>query len=65
MNCEIYSTALRIIELIKSDSTLSDQASNYGDWYNNLVEHICDFESENLEMCLLLRALRQQMSDRS
>ena len=64
MNYEIYSSALRIIELMKRDSTLSDQASGYGDWYDNLLEHICDFESENLEMCLLLRTLRQHMSDR-
>ena len=65
MNHEIYSLALRIIELIKSDSGLSDQASDYGDWYHNLSEHVCDFESENFEMCLMLRNLRQQMSDRS
>ena len=44
---------------------LSSQASDYGDWYGNLLEHVCDFEAENLEMCLLLRNLRKQMSDRS
>ena len=63
MNYEVYSTALRIIELIQSDSSLSAKAYEYGDWYNNLLEHICDFESENFEMCLMLRALRKQMSD--
>ena len=65
MNYEVYSAALRIIELIQSDSRLSVKASEYGDWYNNLLEHICDFESENFEMCLMLRALRKQMSDHS
>jgi hypothetical protein len=65
MNYEVYSAALRIIELMKSDSGLCSKANNYGDWYNNLLEHICDFESENFEMCLMLRALRKQMSDHS
>jgi hypothetical protein len=63
MNYEVYSAALRTIELMQSDSRLSVKASKYGDWYNNLLEHICDFESENFEMCLMLRALRKQMSD--
>ena len=63
MNHEVYSAALRIIELMQSDSRLSAKASKYGDWYNNLLEHICDFESENFEMCLMLRALRKRMSD--
>ena len=65
MNYEVYSAALRIIELMQSDARLSAKASEYGDWYNNLFEHICDFESENFEMCLMLRALRKQMSDHS
>ena len=65
MNYEVYSAALRIIELMQSDSGLCSKADNYGDWYNNLLEHICDFESENFEMCLMLRALRKQMSDHS
>ena len=65
MNYEVYSAALRIIELMQSDSGLCSKADNYGDWYNNLLEHICDFESENFEMCLVLRALRKQMSDLS
>ncbi|MDB4484638.1 hypothetical protein N9026_00315 [bacterium] len=65
MNYEVYSAALRIIELMKNDSSLCGKASDYGDWYNNLLEHICDFESENLEMCLVLRALRKEMSDHS
>ena len=65
MNYEVYSAALRTIELMQSDSRLSVKASEYGDWYNNLLEHICDFESENFEMCLMLRALRKQMSDHS
>ena len=63
MNYEVYSTALRIIELMQNDSILSATASEYGDWYSNLLEHTCDFESENFEMCLMLRALRKQMSD--
>ena len=63
MNYEVYSAALRIIELMKSDSRLCTQASDYGDWYNNFLEHVCDFESENLEMCLMLRDLRRQMSN--
>jgi hypothetical protein len=65
MNYEVYSAALRIIELMQSDSGLCSKADNYGDWYNNLLEHIFDFESENFEMCLVLRALRKQMSDHS
>ena len=65
MNYEIYSAALRIIELMQSDSRLSAKASEYSDWYNNFLEYICDFESENFEMCLMLRALRKQMSDHS
>ena len=65
MNYEVYSAALRIIELMQSDSGLCSKADNYGDWYNNLSEHICDFESENFEMCMVLRALRKQMSDHS
>ena len=65
MNYEVYSAALRIIELMQSDSKLSAKAYVYGDWYNNLFEHICDFESENFEMCLMLRDLRKQMSDHS
>ena len=65
MNYEVYSAALRIIELMKNDSRLCAKASDYGDWYNNLLEHICDFESENFEMCLVLRALRKEMSDLS
>ena len=65
MNYEVYSAALRIIELMQSDSGLCSKAYNYGDWYNNLLEHTCDFESENFEMCLVLRALRKQMSDHS
>ena len=65
MNHEVYSAALRIIELMRSDSGLSAKSSEYGDWYNNLLEHICDFESENFEMCLMLRALRKQISDHS
>ena len=65
MNYEIYSAALRILELVNNDSQLCSQASDYGDWYGNLLEHVCDFEAENLEMCLLLRNLRKQMSDRS
>ena len=63
MNYEVYSAALRTIELMQSDSRLSAKASEYGDWYDNLLEHICDFETENFEMCLMLRALRKQMSD--
>jgi hypothetical protein len=50
---------------VNSDSQLCSQASDYGDWHGNLLEHVCDFEAENLEMCLLLRNLRKQMSDRS
>ena len=65
MNYEIYSAALRILELVNSDSQLCSQASDYGDWHGNLLEHVCEFEAENLEMCLLLRNLRKQMSDRS
>ena len=65
MNYEVYSAALRIIELMQSDSELCSKADNYGDWYNNRLEHICDFESENFEMCLVLRVLRKQMSDHS
>ena len=65
MNYEVYSAALRIIELMQSDSRLSAEASEYSDWYSNFLEHICDFESENFEMCLMLRALRKQMSDHS
>ena len=65
MNHEIYSAALPILELVSSDSQLRAQTSDYGDWYDNLLEHVCDFEAENLEMCLLLRNLRKQMSDRS
>ena len=45
MNYEVYSAALRIIELMQSDSRLSAKASEYGDWYNNLLECIYDFES--------------------
>lgn len=63
MNYEIYTAALRIIELVNRDSRLCSQASGYGDWHNNLLEHLCDFEADNLEMCLVLRALRKQMSD--
>lgn len=63
MNYEIYTTALHIIELVNSDSRLCSQASGYGDWHSNLLEHLCDFEADNLEMCLVLRALRKQMSD--
>ena len=65
MNHEVYSAALLILELVKSDSRLRAQTSDYGDWYDNLLEHICDFEAENVEMCLLLRALRKQMSSQS
>ena len=65
MDYEVYSAALRIIELMQSDSELCSKADYYGDWYNSLLEHICDFESENFEMCLMLRALRKQMSDHS
>ena len=65
MNCEVYYAALRIIELMQSDSELCSKADNYGDWCNNLLEHVCDFESENFEMCLVLRAWRKQMSDHS
>ena len=65
MNYEVYSAAFRIIELMQSDSSLSAKASEYGDWCNNFLEYICDFESENFEMCLMLRDLRQQMSDHS
>ena len=65
MNHEIYSAALPILELMNRDSHLHSQTSEYGDWYDNLLEHICDFEAENLEMCLLLRALRKQMSSQS
>ena len=65
MNYDVYSAALRIIELMQSDSRLSARSSEYGDWYDNLLEHICDFESENFEMCLMLRALRKRMSDHS
>jgi hypothetical protein len=63
MNHEIYSAALPILELMNRDSLLRSQASEYGDWYDNLLEHVCDFEAENLEICLLLRSLRKQMSD--
>ena len=65
MNYEVYSAALRIIELMQRDPRLCAKALDYGDWYNNLLEHICDFESKNFEMCLVLRALRKQMSDHS
>ena len=65
MNYEVYSAALRIIELMQSDSELCSKADNYGDWYDNHLERICDIESENFEMCLVLRALRKQMSDYS
>ena len=65
MNHEIYSAALPILEIVNSDSLLRAQTSVYGDWYDNLLEHVCDFEAENLEMCLLLRALRKQMSNQS
>ena len=63
MNYEVYSAALRIIELMQSDSRLSAKASEYSNWYNNFLEYIYDFESENFEMCLMLRALRKQTSD--
>ena len=63
MNHEIYSAALPILELMNRDSQLRSQTSEYGDWYDNLLEHIYDFEAENFEMCLLLRSLRKQMSD--
>ena len=65
MNYEIYSAALPLLEIVNSDSELRVQTSDYGDWYDNLLEHVCDFEAENLEMCLLLRALRKQMSSQS
>ena len=65
MNHEIYSAALLILEIVNSDSRLRAQTADYGDWYDNLLEHVCDFEAENLEMCLLLRALRKQMSSQS
>ena len=65
MNYEIYSAALPLLEVVNSDSRLRAQTSDYCDWYDNLLEHVCDFESENLEMCTLLRALRKQMSNRS
>ena len=65
MDHEIYSAALPILEIVKSDSRLRAQTADYGDWYDNLLEHVCDFEAENLEMCLLLRALRKQMSSQS
>ena len=65
MNHEIYSAALLILEIVNSDSRLRAQTADYGDWYDNLFEHVCDFEAENLEMCLLLRALRKQMSSQS
>lgn len=65
MNHEIYSAALPILELVNSDSRLRAQTSDYGDWYDNLLEHVCDFEAENLEISLLLRALRKQMSNHS
>ena len=63
MNHEIYSAVLPILKLMNRDSHLRSQTSEYGDWYDSLLEHICDFEAENLEMCLLLRSLRKQMSD--
>ena len=63
MNNEIYSAALPILEIVNSDSRLRAQTSDYGDWYDNLFEHVCDFEAENLEMCLLLKALRKQLSN--
>ena len=63
MNHEVYSAALRIIELMQYDFRMSAKVSEYGDWYNSFLEHVCDFESENFEMCLMLRALRKQMSD--
>ena len=65
MNHEIYSAALPILELVNSDSRLRAQTSDYGDWYGNLLEHVCDFESEHLEMFTLLRSLTTQISDRS
>ena len=65
MNHEMYSAALPLLEIVNSDSLLRAQTSDYGDWYDNLLEHVCDFEAENLEMCLLLRTLRKQISDRS
>ena len=65
MNHEIYLAALSILEIVNSDSRLRAQTSDYGDWCDNLLEHVCDFEAENLEMCLLLRALRKQMSNQS
>ena len=65
MNYDVYSAALRIIELMQNDSRMSAKASEYGDWYNNVLEHVYDFEAENFEMCLTLRALRKRMSDRS
>ena len=65
MNHEIYSAALPILELVNSDSRLRAQTSNYGDWYDNFLEHVCDFEAENLEMRLLLRALPKQVSGQS
>ena len=48
MNHEIYSATLSILELVNSDSRLRAQTSDYGDWYDNLLEHVCDFEAENL-----------------
>ena len=63
MNYHVYSAALRIIELMQNDLRLSAKTSEYGDWYNNFLEHVYDFESDNFEMCLALRALRKQMSD--
>jgi len=65
MNHEIYSAALTILEIVNSDKRLRAQTSDYGGWYDNLLEHVCDFEAENLEMCSLLRSLRKQMSNQS
>ena len=49
MNHEIYSAALPLLEIVNSDPLLRAQTSDYGDWYDNLLEHVCDFEAENLE----------------
>lgn len=62
MNHQTYSLILELVLLMRKDQSLCCEASRYGDWYNNLIENMCDYESDHLDMCLMLRFLKKEIS---
>ena len=62
MNSTTYSIALQLVEVMDCDTELRGSTSSYGDWYDNLVEQMCDYEAENFDQVMVLKTLKNQLA---